>query len=249
MRIGFVGTGEIASYMVQGLSGQGHEILVSRRNVEKAAQLARFADVSIAETVDVVAQSDTVFLCLMADVARTLLPTLPFRADQSVISVMVDVPLSALHELCDPVRDIALTIPLSAVAIGGSMLPTYPHSPALEALFGQSDTVFTVASEAALNAHFGGSALSAPLIALMQTGAGWLAQETGDAKAAEAYVVGVFAGFLRQIAGGDADFETLLQGLATEGGLNASLKQTIEDAGTHRALIQGLDALKPRLGL
>ena len=30
-RVGFIGTGEIASLMVHGLAGQGHEILVSDR--------------------------------------------------------------------------------------------------------------------------------------------------------------------------------------------------------------------------
>ena len=129
------------------------------------------------------------------------------------------------------------------------MLPVYPASAALQSLFGESDTILPTTSEAALNAHFAGSALSAPLIALMQTGSAWLSEQTGDAKAAETYVAGVFAGFLRQMAQQNADFETLLKGLATEGGLNASLKAHMAETGSHDALIEGLDALKPRLGL
>jgi pyrroline-5-carboxylate reductase len=196
-----------------------------------------------------VAESDVVFLCLMADVARQLLPDLRFRAGQSVISVMADFPLADLQHFCAPASDIALTIPLSAVATGGSMMPVYPASPALEALFGTSDQVFAVSDERALNAHFAGSALSAPLIALMQTGAQWLGDETGDPAAAERYVAGVFAGFLRQMAQEGADFDGLLQALATEGGLNASLKSHMQDAGAPAALVAGLAALKPRLGL
>ncbi|MFC6584927.1 hypothetical protein [Sulfitobacter aestuariivivens] len=83
----------------------------------------------------------------------------------------------------------------------------------------------------------------------MQTGAAWLARQTGDKQAAESYVAGVFAGFLRQMQETGADFETLLQGLATEGGLNASLKAHMAQAGAHDALTDGLDALKLRLGL
>jgi len=250
MRIGFIGTGEIAGFMIQGLAGQGHEIIVSARNASKAAALAaQFPEVTIAQNEDVVAQTETVFLCLMADVARDVLGELPFRVDQAVISVMVDVSVAQLNELCAPATQISCTIPLSAIATGGSMLPVYPRSAALDALFGGTETITPVASEAALNAHFAGSALSAPLIALMQTGSQWLGQQTGDAKAAETYVAGVFAGFLRQMQDSGADFETLLQGLATEGGLNATLKQHVADAGAHDALIDGLDGLKPRLGL
>jgi len=250
MRVGFVGTGEIAAAMVNGLAGQGHEIWVSSRNAATAQKLTETVPgVHIGENAEVVGRSDVVFLCLMADVARRVLPGLEFRADQAVISVMVDVALDEVSHLCTPASDISVTIPLSAVATGGSMLPVFPGSTALDRLFGARNTVVTVTSEAALNAHFAGSALSAPLIALMQTGARWLAQQTGDAQAAEAYVAGVFAGFLRQMSEQGADFETLLGTLATEGGLNASLKTHMEEAGTHDALSAGLDALKPRLGL
>ena len=129
------------------------------------------------------------------------------------------------------------------------MLPVYPQSQALQALFGTSDTILPVASERALNAHFAGCAVSAPLIALMQEGSGWLASETGDAQAAERYIAGIFAAFLRDVASGKADFDTLLQSLAAEGGLNAHMKAHMADAGAHEALTEGLDALKPRLGL
>ncbi len=250
MRVGFIGTGEIAGYMVQGLAGRGHQITLSARNAAKAADLAAaHPEVTVAENQQVVAQSDTVFLCLMANVANDVLPRLTFRPDQNIISVMTDLTVADLQRLCAPATEIACTIPLSAIASGGSMLPVFPASPGLEELFGASDHVIPVASQSALNAHFGGSALSAPLIALMQTGAAWLAEQTGDPKAAEAYVAGVFAGFLRQMQETGADFDMLLQGLATEGGLNATLKQHMEDHGSHAALIQGLNTLKPRLGL
>ena len=250
MRVGFVGTGVIAAAMVAGLAGRGHQIRVSARNADVAARLAAtHAEVSVVDNVEVVAGSDVVFLCLMADVARAVLPELPFRAGQAVISVMADVSVSALETLCAPATDIALTIPLSPIATGGSVLPVYPASDALTALFGASDTVIPVKNERALNAHIAGSALSAPLLDLMQTGAEWLGAETGDPAAAEAYVAGVFAGFLQQMTAGGVDFDTLQKALATEGGLNASVKTHMRDAGAHEALQQGLDALKPRLGL
>lgn len=250
MQVGFIGTGEIAAAMVQGLAGRGHHILVSDRNAEVARKLAmEVPEVSVGTNVEVVAGSDVVFLCLLADVARSVLPDLPFRADQSVISVMVDVPMVQLQRLCAPATDIALTIPLAAIATGGSVLPTYPASSALTALFGETDNVFVVQSEHALNAHFAGTALSAPILDLMRTGAAWLGQETGDVAAAENYVRGIFAGFMNQMAQERVGFDPLLKGLGTEGGLNETLKSHMRQAGTHEALCAGLDTLKPRLGL
>ncbi|WP_298571535.1 NAD(P)-binding domain-containing protein [uncultured Aliiroseovarius sp.] len=250
-RIGFIGTGEIAAAIVTGLAGRGHQILVSDRNADVADRLARqHSDVLVTPNDQVVADSDIVFLCLLADVARKVLPTLPFRPDHSVISVMVDVPLSDLKALCAPAVDIAITIPLPSVAVGGSALPVYPESAALRTLFGETDIIIACRDENALNAHFAASALASPILDQMREGAAWLTDLTGDATAAERYVATVFAGFLRQMTTDpDARFEGLLDSLSTEGGLNATLRAHMRDAGTLAELAEGLDTLKPRLGL
>ncbi|WP_289069488.1 NAD(P)-binding domain-containing protein [uncultured Aliiroseovarius sp.] len=250
-RIGFIGTGEIAAAMVTGLIGQGHQIMVSERNSGMAAALAaQSSDVTIAPNEQVVADSDVVFLCLLAEVARDVLPGLPFHAGQSVISVMADLPLADLRTLCAPAEELAITIPLAPIAVGGSALPVYPDSPALRALFGDTDLIIPCRDEAALNAHFGASALASPILEQMRTGAAWLAGQTGDGVAAEQYVATVFAGFLRSLAENpETSFDDLLDSLATEGGLNATLRAHMRDAGAPKALVDGLDALKPRLGL
>lgn len=250
-RIGFIGTGEIAAAMVAGLTGRGHQITVSERNGAMAAALvAQFSDVTIAPNQQVIADSDTVFLCLLADVARAVLPELRFRDDQRVISVMVDVPLADLRSLCAPVNEIAITIPLPSIAVGGSALPVYPDSIALRTLFGDTDMIIPCPSEAALNAHFAACAMASPILDQMREGAGWLAALTGDRTASEQYVATVFAGFLRSMTENpETSFADLLDSLATEGGLNATLRAHMRDTGAVDALTKGLDALKPRLGL
>lgn len=92
MRVGFLGTGEITAAMVRGLQGQGHRILVSPRNAERAAALAaEFREVSVAPNDQVVAGSDVVFLCLLARVAGEVLPGLPFRAGQTIILSLIHI--------------------------------------------------------------------------------------------------------------------------------------------------------------
>ncbi|MDW4548922.1 NAD(P)-binding domain-containing protein [Defluviimonas sp. D31] len=246
-RIGFIGTGEIAAAMVRGLAGQGHEILVSERNAEMAARLAvEVAGVSVASNEAVVAGSDTVFLCLLARVAETVLPGLPFREDQAVISVMVDVPLARLKALCAPATEIAITIPLPPIATGGCPLPVYPASPALQALFGSRNMVFPVRDETALNAHFGATALCSPLLEQMLTTATWLAGFTGDADQAEKYVSSVIRGYLPERPESGMLAEAL-RNLSTEGGLNATLRTAMAPANAD--LSKGLDGFRARLGL
>ena len=246
-RVGFIGTGEIASLMVQGLAGQGHEILVSDRNPQVAARLAlTYPEVRVAANAQVVEGADIVILCLLAKVADQALAGLPWRAGQSVISVMVDVGLARLQSLCAPATDIAITIPLPPIAVGGCPLPVFPASKALEDLFGAKNRVFEVRDEVALNAHFGATALCSPLLEQLLTTTHWLAEFTGDAGLAEAYVREVIRGYLPAHAQ-PGSFAADLQSLSTEGGLNATLRVAMKDANP--ALRAGLDGFRGRLGL
>lgn len=247
MRLGFIGTGEITSAMVRGLAGQGHRILISPRNAAIAATLtAEVPEVTIAPNEDVVTNSDVVFLCLLARVADGILPTLPFRASQTLISVMVDAPLAKLRQLCAPATDIAITIPLPPIALGGCPLPVYPASPILDALFGARNLILPQPSEQALNAHLGASALCAPILDQLLTATDWLATHTGDPAAAEAYIAAMIRAYLPERAA-EGDLAAALKKLSTEGGLNATLRAAMVPAKD--SLRNGLDGFHTRLGL
>ncbi len=82
------------------------------------------------------------------------------------------------------------------------------------------------------------------------TTAAWLAELTGSQTGAEAYIVALFAGYLGGMPkDGQGRLLEALQGLSTEGGLNASLRQHMQKAGVLGDLRDGLDAFRPRLGL
>lgn len=246
-RVGFIGTGEIAALMVLGLAGQGHQIMVSDRNAQVAARLAATVPgVTLAPNAAVVAGSDIVILCLLAKVADAALAGLPFRAGQSVISVMVDVGLAKLQKLCDPASDIAITIPLPPIATGGCPLPVYPASAALETLFGAKNRVFTVRDEVALNAHFGATAFCSPFLEQVLTTAAWLAEFTGDSDQSQAYLRDVLCGYL-PADGQNGHLGAALKSLSTEGGLNATLRAAMK--GANADLRAGLDGFRGRLGL
>ena len=246
MRLGFLGTGEITAAMVRGLQGQDHQILVSPRNATVAAALAELPGVSIAPNEDVVANSDVVFLCLLARVALKVLPTLPFRADHTIISVMVDAPLAKLRAVCAPATDIAITIPLPPIAKGGCPLPVYPASPVLDQLYGARNLVLPQPSEEALNAHLGASALCSPILDQLLTATDWLASHTGNPAAGEAYIATMIRAYLPERAK-EGDLAAALKSLSTEGGLNATLRAAMAPAKDRLKL--GLNRFHTRLGL
>lgn len=250
-RIGFLGTGEIASAMVGTIAADGHAILVSERNAKVSAALAeRFPAVNSARNETVVAESDVVFLCLLAEQARKVLPSLPFRKGQTVVSVMAGMSLADVAELSAPASEIAVAIPLPILPLGGTPLVAYPAGTALDAIFAPHATLHPCSSEQALNAHFAATGVLLPLLDQVSLTAGWLAGFTGDRASAEAYIAALLGGYCRLLASSpELDLEALRKGLSTAGGLNHTLATALAENGTPETLETALDGLRSRLGL
>ncbi|MEE9587974.1 MAG: NAD(P)-binding domain-containing protein [Hyphomicrobiaceae bacterium] len=250
-KIGFIGTGAIAEAMVRGLAGEGHEIFISKRSAATSAALAdAFSEVQVMENQAVLDAADDVFLCLMADQVEEALGSLTFCPGQCIVSVMLGVDLAALTRFCAPAEEIAITIPLAFIRSGGCPLPVYPESRMLNDLFGARNVVIPLGQEAALNPHFAATALCSTVFDQMKTGAEWLAGLTGDARAAEAYVVALLSGFLADTpTDGAGRIDAAIASLDTEGGLNQTLREQMRSAGMNDRLRDGLDSFRPRLNL
>ena len=236
MRIGFLGTGHIAAPMARALARDGHEIVVSHRNEKVSTVLARdTANVRRAENQSVIDETDIVFLCIRPHLAEKVIAPLTFREGQQIVSVMAGVPAAALADWCAPATDISITIPLGFVEAGGCPLAVYPRAAPLEALFGARNPIFPVSSEAALNSHFAICALVPGLLAMLETGADWLAKETGDPNGAERYTTQIMAGFLNAMAQGAGRLKAEKDALATEGTISLMMVEALEDGATGKA--------------
>lgn len=233
--------------MVRGLTAEGHIIWVSPRNAEMAETLAQLPDVEVKSNEEIAAEADIVVLCLLADVARDVIPKLNFRAETKIISVMVDYPLAKLERTCVPATQFAITIPLPFIETGGCPLPVYPSDQAdlVAALFGDNNMIIPVQSENGLNAHFAATALCSTTLAQVQAAVGWLAKHSGDAKAAEYYIASLLSAQFSTLPSGGVS--AALSGLSTEGGLNSTLRSHM--SSSEAVLVEGLDAFEERLGL
>lgn len=249
MKIGFIGTGNIAAAMVKGLTGQGHELWVSQRNAKLSQALsATYGDVSRHSNADIAAGCEIIFLCLMAPVARAVLPDINFPPGVRLISVMVDVDLKMLQDFAPGAASIDITIPLPQIAQGGCPLPCYPSDETVSSVFGAQNPSFRVKDMRALNAHFAASALMSVTLDQIATGAAWLTAFTHDEEAAQFYIARMLASALASL-GPEMGVPDMLEELSSEGGLNATLKAHMHAAKTPEILRKGLDGFKQRLNL
>lgn len=250
MQIGFIGTGRITRRMVAGAAGQGHSLVVTRRNETVSAELAAaHGDVEVVESAqEVVDRCDTVFLCLPMETAREALPAVRFREGQSVISVMVGGELKELRRLCAPARDISITVPMPSIAQGGCPLPVHPDGRALAAIYGGRNPILPLVDETALKQFFAVTGTVLPILEELRTAVDWLGEQTGYPDEAERYVTALYAGYLATL-GPDkgTPLDTAMEDLSIEGGLNATLRERMRASGHYDDLRSGLDALLERL--
>ncbi|MDC0161973.1 NAD(P)-binding domain-containing protein [Paracoccaceae bacterium] len=251
MNVGFIGTGEIAEALIEGITGQGHKIYVSNRSNLRSKRLSKeYTEVIACENDEVCSSSDIIFICLMAPVARAILPKLNFRIDHQIISVMAHINRDELISYCLPAKNICITIPLPFVAKGGCPLPVYPHSDALKFLYGANNSIIVLESPDHIAPHFVISAMLSPVFSLFDLASKWLGSKTGNDLQSEIYLTHLFKGYLDFMPDSERErFTAALHSLSTEGGLNSTLKAHMQEKGTYSALSDGLALLEKRLGI
>ena len=240
MRLGFIGTGTIASATVRGIAGAGHKITVSNRGAAHAARLAaEFESVSIADNQGVIDQSDTIFIGLMAETAPDILSRLTFRADQQVISFMAGLPLDALAPLVAPAHAAAIMLPFPGIAQGGSPILAMGDTGFVASLFAPENQVFALRDAAELDAYLCAQAVLSPATRMVEQAADWLAARVSDPAQGEAFLRMLIGTNLVSSPCGD-----LLEALNTPGGYNQRLRQHMDAADMGDDLVTGLDRLE-----
>ena len=238
MKIGFLGTGTIATAVVHALAPLGHLITVSERSEANAAMLsAAYENVAVASNADVTAAADVLFLGLMPDIAREVLPALPFREGQRVISFIADLPLSEVQSLIGPATAESLVLPFPAIAQTRSPLIAFPQSALVSDIFAAHD-VFNMETEAEFRAMLSAQAVLSPVVQMLLTAADWAADKGAEATKAQDFLRSLIAANLSA-----SPLAPLLQSLSTEGGYNARLHAHMDKADSFNDLKSGLDAL------
>lgn len=240
MRIGVIGTGTIAAAMVRGIAGDGHEITVSERGAAYAAALsAEFDNVQVGGNQTVLDQSDTVFLCLMAETAANVLPKLRFRPDQQVISLMSGASLEQVGTWVAPARAAAIMMPFPAIAQGGSAIMALGDTDLVSAIFAPGNTVYALDSEDELAAYLCAQAVLSPATRMVADAADWLAGKGCDAQQGERFLRHLVSSSLSR-----SDCASLIEALNTPGGFNQRLRLHMEAGGMSETLRAGLDTLE-----
>ncbi|HWQ09110.1 MAG TPA: NAD(P)-binding domain-containing protein [Holophaga sp.] len=253
LRLGFIGTGNIASAVVEGFctSGASCSILVSPRNERKSRALeGRFPQVRRAgSNQEALDGSDLVVLALRPAVAREELTSLRFREDHTVLSLIPVIPRQDLAALVQPAARVFKVLPLPYSARRMGLVPFHPADPQVEACLRCLGEPMPVRDERELHLLWAVTGLISPFYAQMEAVQRWCVAGGADPEGAKRYVASMYAclaGLAENSPG--QGFKALAQEAATPGGLNEMALRMVQEGTAFPDLRRALDAVLERFG-
>lgn len=245
MKIGILGAGSLAGFLVQG-AGAGVDVLVSPRG--QSADLAARFGVAVADSnQDLVDRADHIIACLPAGSGREVLSSLRFRPGQSVLSAMAGLGILALAQAVAPARAAVAMMPGHANALGVGPSILHPADNTWAAFLGRLGPVHQIDTAEAfdLAAVFG--ALSGATIHWMAHLAGWFQARGLDPALARALVAQTLRGNAEVLMRSDQPLDQIAKGVTTPGGITEQVVSALQQAGALDAWDQGLERVRRRL--
>lgn len=244
--LGFIGTGSLAGFFVEGLSraAAGYEIMVSPRNAEKAESLRRRFGVTIAGNQHIADTCDLVVVSVLPRQAETVLRPLCFRAGQTVLSVMSDIRLARVRELVSPAYAAVSMMPGSSNAynVGPSVL--HPENAAARALLERLGPVHAYDTEDTFLAASVMGAFSGMATLLLGEVMDWFTRHGLDAQDSRRLVAGLLKGNATALLEMPLPLAEITRGVVTPGGITEAGQKVLDEGGTWP---QALDAVLRRI--
>jgi pyrroline-5-carboxylate reductase len=251
-RLGFLGTGTIASAIVDGLSAlPGHNIhaCLSPRNAQVAARLkAAHPHVTVAQSnQEMIDRSDIIFLAIRPQVASEVLAGLRFRADQRIISLIATFSQADILARVHPAMTVTCAVPLPTVAMHLSPTVIFPPDPVIAALFRKLGTAIEVTNEQQFRALLSVTSGMGAFFTLLDSFMSWLATHHVERSAAHEYTSMMFLGLAKVAHERRRPFDELAQEFKTKGGLNEQFASILGREGVFKDYTDALDAVLTRI--
>jgi len=253
MRLGFIGTGKIASSVITGICNSKisfKKILVSPRNRNVAQKLKRkFRKVSIAKNnQEIVNACNWVFLAVTPRVGKKIIPNLKFRSNQKVISFIATINLAQLKKTIGKKVKIVRAIPLPPISIRKGPVPICPPDKQVKSFFNKLGTTVEIKNEKSSKNFWATSGMMAPFYELLKVLSDWLVKRGIKRNEAQKYITSLFVALSEDsVMNSKKDLKYLVKDSQTPKGLNEQAVKQLRKAGFYRSLEKSLNSILKRL--
>ena len=253
MRLGFIGTGKIASSVITGICTSKisfQKILVSPRNRNIAQKLKKkFRKVNIAKTnQEVVDKCNWVFLSVTPKVGKKILPKLKFRSNQKVVSFIATINLAQLKKFLGKKIKIVRAIPLPPISLKKGPVPICPPDKQVKDFFNKIGTTVEIKNEKLSKNFWATSAMMAPFYEILKVLSDWLTKRGIKRNEAQKYITSLFVALSVDSFNNSAKhLKHLVKDSQTPEGLNEQTVKQLRKVGFYRSLEKSLNSVLKRL--
>ena len=253
MKLGFIGTGKIASSVITGICTSKisfQKIFVSPRNRNIAQKLKkRFRKVNIAKTnQEIVDKCNWVFLAVTPKVGEKILPKLNFKTNQKIISFISTIGLVRLKKIVKKKAKIVRAIPLPPISLGKGPVPICPPDKQVKFFFNKIGTTVEISSEKSSKNFWATSGMMAPFYELLKVLSDWLVKKGIKRNEAQKYITSLFVALSEDsVTNSKKHLKYLVSESQTPGGLNEQGVKELRKSGFYKSLEKSLNSILKRL--
>ena len=253
MKLGFIGTGKIASSVITGICTSKisfQKIILSPRNRHRAKKLKkRFRKVNIAKNnQEIIDKCNWIFLAVTPKVGQKILPKLKFKSNQKIISFISTISLSQLKKIVKKKVKIVRAIPLPPISIGKGPVPICPPDKQVKDFFDKIGTPVEIKSEQSSKNFWATSGMMAPFYEMLKVLADWLVKKGIKRNEAQKYITSLFVALSKDsVINSKKHLKYLVSESQTPGGLNEQGVRELRRSNFYKSLEKSLNSILKRL--
>ena len=253
MKLGFIGTGKIASSVILGVCKSKikfRQIIVSPRNKRTANNLKKkLKKVSIAKNnQDVINKSNWIFLSVTPKVGDKIIKDLKFKSNQTIISFISTINLSELKKMIKVKSRIIRAIPLPPISIKKGPVPICPPNRQVKSFFDKIGSTIEIKNEKLSINFWSTSGMMASYYEMLRVMSNWLIKKGIKKHDAQKYITSLFLALSEDaVVNSKKDLKHLVKESQTPKGLNQQGVNTMSKKGVYKSVVNTLNSIHKRL--
>ena len=253
MKLGFIGTGKIASSVITGIcksSIKYNKIFISSRNNKISKQLKkRFKRIVIErDNQKIVSNSNWVFLAVTPTVGEKIIRNLKFRSNQTIISFISTITIPNLKKMIKVKANIVRAIPLPPISLKKGPVPICPPNKKVKKFFDQIGSTVEIKNEKLSINFWSTSGMMASYYEILNVMSNWLVSKGIKRLDAQKYITSLFLALSEDaVVNSKKDLKYLVKESQTPKGLNEQGLKEMSKKRVYKSVINTLNSIHKRL--
>ena len=253
MKLGFIGTGKIASSVITGIYKSNisfKKILISPRNKKNSKNLKkRFKKIIIAkDNQQVIDNCNWVFLAVTPIVGEKIIKNLKFRSGQTIVSFISTITIPELKKMIKVKADIVRAIPLPPISLKKGPVPICPPNKKVKNFFNKIGSTVEIKNEKLSINFWSTSGMMASYYELLKVMSEWLVKKGVKRLDAQKYITTLFLALSEDaVVNSKKELKLLVNESQTPKGLNEQGLKEMTKKNVYKSVINTLNSIHKRL--